>query len=136
MSYARFLAAWYNLAFLALVAVGLCVHLAGRVTGRDALRASSTFVISGILGLTANGALHDFGIGGYAGRFPWVLGGSLVIGAAGGTGLAALRRRIDRSFARRMVLTRPGDEPGSGTDPDLSSDQVSGSSVDRSARET
>jgi hypothetical protein len=136
VSYARFLAAWYNLAFLALVAAGLCVHLAGRLTGRDTLRASSTLVISGVLGLTANGALHDFGIGGYATHFPWVLGGALLIGAAGGTGLAALRRRMDRSFVRRMILTPPGAESGSGADPDPPSDQVSGSSVDRSARDT
>ncbi len=127
MSYVEFLARWYNLPFLALVLFGLVVGLAGRLRRRRTTALSTGLIAAGVVGLTWNGALHDLGLEGYAGRFPVVLAGSALIGGLLGALIGRARRRLFPAVeglaftvpglegsAARIVSRDVGSEPASG----------------------
>ncbi len=106
MSYWEFLARWYNLVFLALVAGGLAVGLAGRLAARRRPGVAAGLIVAGIVGLTWNGALHDLGLHDYERRFSAVLAVSLVIGTL--VGLAVARVRRWRPGVQGLAFTAPG----------------------------
>lgn len=106
MSYVEFLARWYNLVFLALVAGGLAVGLSGRISGTRRPAQATALLVAGIVGLTWNGALHDFGLADYERRFPLVLTASLAVGALVGFAVAKVRRLTPE--VKGLAFTAPG----------------------------
>ena len=106
MSYLEFLARWYNLAFLALVAGGLAVGLAGRISGTRRPALAAALIVAGIIGLTWNGALHDFGLADWERRFPVILIASLAAGSLVGFGVARVRRLTPEVTG--LAFTAPG----------------------------
>lgn len=102
MTYLQFLGQWYNLIWLAAVGVGLVFALMARIGdrgpigNRNAPRTSpaAALVASGVIGLTLNGAIHDFRLGEAGRRFPIVLVASLVGGWLFVRGFSRLRHRL------------------------------------------
>jgi len=127
MTYFEFLGRWYNLAFLALGAAGLLSAAWGRVRDRDLFRLAAALVITAVIGLTWNGAIHDLRLGEPGPRFPYVLAGSAAAGWLAGRWLWRFRSRHFRPISAvrfnraghegveaRLVTRGAGAIPGSG----------------------
>lgn len=80
MTYFEFLSRWYNLAFLGLGFAGLAGLGSVRLGRSGRSREAVALLVAAIAGLTWNGAIHDLGFGSPGPRFPYVLGGSLLLG--------------------------------------------------------
>ena len=91
MSYAEFLAQWFNLPYVVAVVVGVVLLFRPNPEIRPAWVAGATLA-SGIIGLTLNGAIHDLALGTPAERFPLVF----VIAATAGISLAFVGSRLLR----------------------------------------
>lgn len=74
MAYLRFLGEWYNLVWVGAICAGLLFVRLGRREPPDEPRTSPGIVLiaAGVLGLTLNGALHDFRVEPIARWFPLV----------------------------------------------------------------
>jgi hypothetical protein len=107
LNYFEFLAHWYNLPFVIAILVGASTGVLRRVGRRRGNALPTGLVAAGVVGLTWNGALHDLGIEGYAGRFPLVFISSLLIGALVGWSVERARRKL---FPRveGLAFTVPG----------------------------
>ena len=127
MTYFEFLSRWYNLVFLALGGAGLAGLAWARWGGSSRSREAVTLLVATIAGLTWNGAIHDFGFGSPGPRFPYVLGGSLLLGWIVSGWIMRFRNRHLRPilavrFNRaghegteaRLVSRSTGSTPGSG----------------------
>lgn len=102
MTYLEFLSRWYNLAFLAVAAVGVSALTWAKIRGGDRFRLAAITLITAIVGLTWNGAIHDLGLGSPAPRFPLVLVGSAAIGWLAGRWIDGFRQR----HLRRITAVR------------------------------
>lgn len=112
MTYLEFLGRWYNLAWLAAIAAGLVVGMARRLAGRrppPTPRASVgvALVAAGVVGLTLNGAIHDFRLGSIAARMPFVVPLALGAGWLVAWGASRLRHRFAPPI-RGVAFNRPG----------------------------
>jgi hypothetical protein len=127
MSYLQFLARWYNLAFLALALVGLASLAWTRLGGVNRFREGIALLVAAIAGLTCNGAIHDLGLGSPGTRFPYVLGGSALLGWMLSGAVTRFRNRHLRPISAvrfnrsghegteaRLVSRATGPKPGSG----------------------
>lgn len=102
MTYLQFLGQWYNLVWLGAVGAGLLLALRARSSERGGTEsragprtsAATVLVAGGVLGLTLNGAIHDFRLGEAARRFPIVFVASLVGGWLFAWGSSRLRHRF------------------------------------------
>ncbi|MDT8435347.1 MAG: hypothetical protein RRA92_01205 [Gemmatimonadota bacterium] len=109
VEYLAFLGRWYNLPFLGLVAAGLGLRLVTRAGRRRPPGLSVDLLAMGVVGLTLNGALHDFGVMEIGARFPVVLGVAAVAGHLIGRGVRALRRKV-LPPVEGVAFTAPGME--------------------------
>jgi len=137
VTYLQFLGQWYNLPWVAAIAVGLLLGLRRRLAGggrpsaaaradaapadpedpsaRDAAArepgprtsGSVALVVAGVIGLTVNGAIHDFRLGAIGERAPLVVPLSLAAGWVAAWGAARLRHRFAPA-ARGIAFNRPG----------------------------
>jgi hypothetical protein len=118
VTYLQFLGQWYNLIWLGAVGAGLLFALRARMSGRGRVAArtpdggdgavptatrdlegprtspAAAFITAGVLGLTLNGAIHDFHLGPVPRRFPIVVVASLVGGWLLARGFSRLRHRF------------------------------------------
>lgn len=119
MTYLQFLGQWYNLVWLGAVGAGLLFALKARMSGRGRIVArtpergdddtvrkatkdlegprmspAAALITAGVLGLTLNGAIHDFHLGPVPRRFPIVFFASLVGGWLLARGFSRLRHRF------------------------------------------
>lgn len=109
MAYLRFLGEWYNLTWVGAVCAGLLLVAFRRRELSDGPRTSPGIVLvaAGVLGLTLNGALHDFRIDPIARWFPLVA--VLALGAGWLVARSASRFR-HRWFppVRAVAFNQPG----------------------------
>lgn len=118
MTYLQFLGQWYNLIWLGVVGIGSLLALKARMSGRGRIVArtpeaggdtvgttteapegprtspAAALITAGVLGLTLNGAIHDFHLGPVGRRFPIVVIASLVGGWLLVRGMSRLRHRL------------------------------------------
>ena len=93
MSYLSFLSEWFNLAFVGAVVGGVLFGLLSQRRPRPDVRAASLF-LTGIIGLTFNGAVHDLSLGSPAEKFPLILLGATLLGVGLTIGGSHLLRRL------------------------------------------
>ncbi|MFQ5529783.1 MAG: hypothetical protein ACE5FP_05475 [Gemmatimonadota bacterium] len=93
MSYLSFLGEWFNLPFVGAILAAVLVGLRSERRPRPDVRAAALF-ISGIAGLTLNGAIHDLSLGSPADRFPIVLIAAALLGIGVSSGGSRLLRRL------------------------------------------
>ena len=109
MAYLRFLGEWYNLIWVGAVCAGLLLVTLRRREPPDGPRTSPGIVLTaaGVLGLTLNGALHDFRLEPIARWFPLVA--ILALGAGWLIARSASRFR-HRWFppVRAVAFNQPG----------------------------
>lgn len=112
MAYLRFLGEWYNLVWVGAVCTGLLLLALRRRGASDAAPGPRTspgivLVAAGVLGLTLNGALHDFRVEPIAPWFPLVA--ALALGAGWLIARSASRFR-HRWFppVRAVAFNQPG----------------------------
>jgi hypothetical protein len=118
VTYLQFLGQWYNLIWLGAVGTGLLLALKARMSGRgrvvartpeagdDTVRTGTkeaegprtspvaVLITAGVLGLTLNGAIHDFHLGPVGRRFPIVVVASMVGAWLLVRGMSRLRHRV------------------------------------------
>lgn len=118
MTYLEFLAQWYNLPWVTAVAGGLLLALKRRLGPRggearaDAAAAPRTsptvlLVAAGVVGLTLNGAIHDFRVGSVGRWFPLVA----VLAVASGWLIAWGGSRVRHRYVppvRGVMFNQPG----------------------------
>jgi len=108
LAYLRFLGEWYNLIWVGALCAGLLFLLARRSEIPAGPRASSgaVLVVSGVVGLTLNGALHDFRLGPIERWSPLVIPLSLGTGWLIARGASRLRHRWF-PHVRAVAFNRP-----------------------------
>ena len=93
MSYLSFLGEWFNLVFVGAVVGGVLFGFLSQRRPRPDVRAASLF-LTGIAGLTLNGAIHDLALGSPADRFPVVVTAATLLGVGGTFVGSRLLRRL------------------------------------------
>lgn len=109
MAYLRFLGEWYNLIWVGAVCAGLLLVVLRRRAAPDGPRTSPGVVVvaAGVVGLTLNGALHDFRIEPIARWFPLVA----VLAAGAGWLIARAASRFRHRWfppVRAVAFNQPG----------------------------
>ncbi|MDH3297071.1 MAG: YqiJ family protein [Gemmatimonadota bacterium] len=106
MSYLSFLGEWYNLPFVGVALAGVVIGVRSTRRPRPDIRAGAAF-LTGIAGLTINGAIHDLSVGSPAERFPLVILSAVTLGVGLTLGGSLILRRL---FPRVTGVT--WNEPG------------------------
>lgn len=109
MAYLQFLGEWYNLTWVGAVCAGLLLVILRRRETPDGRRSSPgvALIAAGVIGLTLNGALHDFRIGPIARWFPLVA----VLALVGGWLIARAASRFRHRWfppVRAVAFNQPG----------------------------
>jgi len=93
LTYAEFLAQWFNLPYLVAVVVGAILLFRPNRESRPGWFAGAALA-SGIIGLTLNGAIHDLSLGTPSDRFPFVFVIAVTFGIAIAFAVSRFLRRV------------------------------------------